>query len=221
MKKIKAIIFDLDGTLLDTIGDIAAALEYVLSENGLPSHELNEYKMFIGSGAKNLVRKAAGDVSEELFEKLYKEYRQRYAEYSEVLTKPFDGVTEVLEALAKKYKLAILSNKPHTDTLPLAKKYFPTVAFDTVQGQIPEMPIKPDPALALKIADGMGVLPEEVVFVGDGTTDIQTAINAKMIPVAVTWGYRTKEQLQQVGAEIFAETVSDLENMEETVNNGK
>lgn len=203
----KGLIFDLDGTLLDTIGDIAAAMDKALIKNGLKTHTRKEYESFIGNGVKLLAERATGG---EKTEAVLKDYLEIYASENDVLTKPFDGIENALLTLSKTHKIAVLSNKPHNDTTSLVKKYFPNVPFFIAYGQRKGVPTKPDPTSALEIAHTMGLLPQDITFVGDSPEDIKTGKNANMKTAGVCWGYRSKQQLENAQADMIIQTTEEL-----------
>ncbi|MBQ6052917.1 MAG: HAD family hydrolase [Clostridia bacterium] len=208
----KGIIFDLDGTLLDTLPDLLRSMNASLSELGYETVDDVKLKSFIGDGARNLViRCLGGDPTEDETEKLLAVYRRQYSENLTVLTKHFDGVSEMLSSLAKDgIKLAVLSNKPDDQTKKIVKHYFPDIPFVTVRGKTEGAPLKPDPFSALAIAAEMGISPADAVFVGDSPVDFKTARNAGMKCVSVLWGYRTKADFDGLSQSNFAETADEL-----------
>jgi len=209
----KAIIFDLDGTLLNTIEDLADSMNSVLARYALPLHTIREYKLFVGDGAANLVKRSiigAVTVGYSL-ERLEAEFRAEYAKRKTDKTAPYDGIPELLSAIAERgVKMAVLSNKPHAATLEVISNYFPGVVFDAVIGQRKGRPIKPDPAGVMEILDIIGALREETLYVGDSGTDMLTATAAGLNSVGVLWGFRDKEELERNGARVFAEHPMDV-----------
>ncbi|MCA9613044.1 MAG: HAD family hydrolase [Polyangiales bacterium] len=196
--KARAFVFDLDGTLVDSLEDIAVAMNDVLEAAGLPTHSLDAYRGFVGWGAADLVHRAAptGDHAT-----LLAAFKQRYhGRGLEKASRPYDGVPELLRALVeRRVPVAVLSNKPHAATVAVVARFFPDVPFVAVLGARDDVPHKPDPTAALEIADTLGVSPSECVFVGDTEVDMQTARRANMTPVGVAWGFRA-ESLEGAGA---------------------
>lgn len=208
----KAVIFDLDGTLLDTIDDIADSINGMLREFGYKSIDKERVRAIIGSGAKKLIADALPEkVSDEEFVKRLETYNRIYNASGSPKTKLFGGISEVLKELKKRgYKLAVLSNKPQHSTDKVAEKYLDGLGFDFIGGQSEKIKCKPDPSGALYVLEMLGVKPENAYLVGDGETDVLAAINAGLTGVCALWGNRTKEQLQAVGGKLFAETPSDI-----------
>lgn len=200
--KYKALIFDLDGTLLHSIADIAVSMNSVLSEQSLPTHHEKTYQNFIGSGLKNLVRKALPQNArdEQTVEKHFARMLEVYNQNCTIKTKPYNGIIELLDQLKKtNLKLAVLSNKAHHFTQKIVAEILPNY-FNIVQGLQTESTKKPNPANAQHICETLYVEPQNTLFVGDSDVDIQTAINAGMDSVGVLWGYRSKKQLLEAGA---------------------
>ncbi len=207
---IKAIIFDLDGTLLDTLPDIHLSLNETLRLCGYPAVTLEQTRAYIGNGAKDLVVRAlpAGADTERCFQTFTQTFSRNTGEH----TQPFAGVCEGLARLkAQGYRIAVVTNKPQYATHTLAEKFFPDL-FECVIGDDGTFPRKPDPAAARYCALKMRVPCSECLFVGDGETDVRTARNAGMRGVAVLWGYRTQAQLSAAGAVDFVRDFAELEN---------
>ena len=211
----KAVIFDLDGTLLDTLNDIADCINAMLNEFGYQPITVKRVRDIIGSGATKLIADALPErVSDEKFIKCIETYNRIYNASGSPKTKLFDGINEVACELKNRgYKLAVLSNKPQLSTDKVREKYLSEIPFDLVVGQSDKIPCKPDPKGALYILEKFGVSSENAYLVGDGETDVLTAINANVKGVAVLWGNRSKEQLIKAGASVFANTPSDLLNI--------
>ena len=198
-----AILFDLDGTLNNTIDDIAIAMNRALRMNGLPGWETEDYKLLVGNGVKVLAQRAVRD-RQELADAVGKDYQDYYGAHSTVLTAPYPGIPELLRTLQRMgKKLCVLSNKPDADTKNVIAKFYPEIGFAVVQGQIPGVPVKPDPAAALNIAEKLGVPPERFAYLGDTKVDMSCAVNAGMFPVGVLWGFRSREELVENGAKIL------------------
>lgn len=206
---IRAVIFDLDGTLLDSLADIGGAMNEALQARGWPTHPLGAYLRFVGEGVEKLARRAAprdADVGP-----LVDEYRARYAQRMEQETKPYLGVPELLDALKLKgMPMAVLSNKRDDFTVELVKRQLSRWPFVDVRGERKDVPRKPDPAAALELARSLGFPPEEIAFVGDTAIDVKTAVAAGMLPVAVLWGFRTRAELVAAGAKHVLETPGEL-----------
>jgi phosphoglycolate phosphatase len=206
------LIFDLDGTLVDSLPGIAASLNRSLGRLGLPTHGSREIRTFIGNGSLELARKAVPAGSpDDLAHQVEAAFKQDYALTWPDGTAPYPGIPECLAALAAAgFPLAILSNKPHPFTVEIVERIFPGVPFDPVLGQRPETPRKPDPEAALQIARFWGFPPENCRFIGDSTIDIATARAAEIPAVAVAWGYHDLPALQTAGARLLVETVRGL-----------
>ncbi|MBE5783636.1 MAG: HAD family hydrolase [Clostridiales bacterium] len=209
----KAIIFDLDGTLINSLPDISAAMNRALKSYQLPVYDEEAYKYMIGDGVVNLARRAVGDHQERMEHVLYA-YRADYAQNSRVNTHPYPGISEMLEALANtNLLLCVFSNKDMMDTISVVKHYFPHIPFAAIRGKTEDMPIKPDPLGALKIASDLGVLPNECWYVGDTNTDMKCGNNAGMESVGVLWGFRKEDELLSCGARHIAPTPQALLNI--------
>ncbi len=202
MTAVRALIFDLDGTLLDSVGDIGGAMNEALSARGWPTHAVPEYLKMVGEGIEVLARKAAPPgTPEPTVMALAQEYRARYALRMEQQTRPYDGITAMLDALAqRKLPMAILSNKKHEFTVELVKRQLGKWPFVKVAGERQGVPRKPDPTAALELAQALGFAPAEIAFVGDTPIDMKTANAAGMLPVAVLWGFRGRDELVGAGA---------------------
>lgn len=211
--KFKAVLFDLDGTLLDTIDDLADSMNSVLERRGFPKHGVEKYKYFVGDGMDVLVRRAlplsctdesviAGCVSA-----MKEEYSLRWADK----TKPYDGIPELLDALsASGVKLSVLSNKPHEPTGIVISRMLGKWKFEIVAGVRDGVPKKPDPAAAISVAESLGIACDEFLYLGDTHTDMKTAVAAGMFPVGALWGFRTAEELIEAGARILVRHPADL-----------
>jgi len=211
--KYKAIIFDLDGTLLDTLEDLANSMNKVLKSQGLPIHDKEKYKYFVGNGMYNLaLRTLPLDKREESYVRhchalVKEEYGKRWAD----TTKPYKGIPELLDKLtALRYKLAVLSNKPHEFTLLTVKKLLERWRFDAVLGERSGIPRKPDPAGALEIASLLNIAPKEFLYLGDTGTDMVTAKASGMYAVGVLWGFRKADELLENGADVLIKTPIEL-----------
>lgn len=209
----RAILFDLDGTLLDTLDDLADCMNRVLARHGFASHRVQSYRYFVGDGVENLVLRALPQGSREkaMVERLKASMREEYGAHWADKTSIYNGIPELLNALtARKVPLAILSNKPHAATLAIAEHFFQPWSFAAVFGARDSHPQKPDPGAAQEIAAALRLPPAEVLYAGDTNTDMQTARRAGMFAVGVLWGFRPKKELLQSGAQALAARPSDL-----------
>ena len=198
-----AVVFDLDGTLVDTLEDLAEAMNRVLSGERAPVHSHATYKLLIGKGIRNLVAQAlpAEKRSAETISGCYERMLADYGEHFLVKTRRYDGVAELVRGLrAAGVKLAVFSNKSHDLTRRIVESLFDPGDFDVVMGAQPGLPLKPDPTVALLISDRLDVAPGRVVFLGDSGLDMRTAGAAGMIAVGAAWGFRTKDELVENGA---------------------
>lgn len=211
----KLIIFDLDGTLLNTSYDIQRVLNDALSAFGYPQLSLQKTLEYVGNGAKKLIERAVPEGSNNaLFDKIYNHYANSFAQCDNSLTCLYDGEEHFLNRLkAENIKTAIVTNKPQNATESVYAKLLSRFNFDCVLGQSPDMPLKPDAYSTLKIIEELKVDKCDCLFVGDGETDVQTAANAGVDCVSVLWGYRTKAQLEAAGAKRFAQSYSRLEDL--------
>lgn len=209
----KGVIFDLDGTLVDSIEDLADSMNLVLVKNNFPVHDLKSYKNFIGNGIRNLVSRALPEafrdeaLTERCFNSMIEEYRGNCINK----TKPYDGITGLLDELvSRKMKLAVFSNKADELTKRIVLTLLPEYNFEAIIGLTNEANKKPDPSGALQISRKFGISPEEIIYVGDTGIDMETAKNAGMLPVGVLWGFRTKEELKSNGAKYLLNHPMDL-----------
>lgn len=208
----RGLIFDLVGTLVDSLEGIAGSLNRALSGMGLPTHGNPDVRRFIGNGARMLVTRAAPTgSSEQLLNDLENAFKADYDVRWPDGTFPYDGIISMLETLqAHPFPMAVLSNKPHPFTTTIVAKIFPSIDFRVVLGQLPGIPHKPDPSGAMEIANLLGLLPEQCTVIGDSTMDLETARNAGMDSIAVTWGFHDRERLAEVGAKSFADDAASL-----------
>lgn len=192
----RGILFDLDGTLLDTLQDLADSANQALTQNGLPSHPRDAYRYFVGDGVYNLIRRALGE-HQEHFDQVMADYRTIYARDREKNTRPYPGIPEMLEALNQKgIKVCVFSNKPDSDTQAVIRHYFPQYPFEIIRGSLPGVGVKPDPAGANAIVEALGIPKDELLYAGDTSTDMDCARNAGIASIGVTWGFRPREELE-------------------------
>ena len=211
--RFSSLIFDLDGTLLDTVDDIGTAANTVLEELGYPSHPLPAFQKFVGSGVAVLFRRAIprDNPSQNEIEHCVARFQQVYASCWNHASKPYEGILEFLEKLSiSRCKLAILSNKPDVFTKKCVSHYFSSYDFDPVFGQRSNVARKPDPQAVWEIMQQHQSSPEHTIFVGDSEIDVQTAQNAGVFSVGVGWGYRGSEVLLAQGVDLIVEHPSDL-----------
>jgi len=212
----KAILFDLDGTLLNTLEDLGDAANRVLAARGFPTHKLDEYRYFIGDGTAMLITRALpeGQQNDDTIRACLKALLEDYGRNWKVKTRPYDGVTEMLDGLtARRIKMAVLSNKSHDFTKRCVADLLPNWTFDVVLGQRDTVPLKPDPAGALEVAERLNIPPANFLYLGDSAVDMKTAITAGMFPVGVLWGFRLAEELQENGAQALIERPSEVLNL--------
>ncbi|MDD4147704.1 MAG: HAD family hydrolase [Candidatus Cloacimonetes bacterium] len=217
---IKAVIFDLDGTLLDTLADIAGSINKGLAEMGYPQHELEAFKDFVGHGQSELVRNAlpATKRSSKDLKTLSAKFWDYYDIQWYLSTKTYPGVLYMIQlAVARKIKLAILSNKAHYFTKKMIRHFFRGAMirhtknpFGVYSGEQPDKPKKPDPTLALELAQRLKVEPDMVALVRDMPVDIQTAKNAGMLAVGAAWGFAGRKRLEEAGADMIFDTPIEL-----------
>lgn len=203
MAGIAAVLFDLDGTLLDTIGDLAVSMNRALAAGGLPVHEVAAYREFVGEGAVRLAERVLpeGLRGTEAQHELLQRFTADYAGNWDATTAPFPGIDELLAELSRRgIVLAVLSNKPDRYMPAIRARFFSGYQFTHFQGQLPDGPRKPDPAGALRIAGENRIAPEDFIYVGDSDVDMQTARAAGMRACGVLWGYRAEEELRSNGA---------------------
>jgi len=208
-----AIIFDLDGTLIDSLDDLADAMNSVLKRYGFPEHPVDAYRYFIGDGIERLVQRALPE-DERLPDRLKAYVAAMKLEYPggrAAKTKPYDGIFELLDAcFAAGLKTAVLTNKPDESTQQVVAKLLPDVPFLQVWGARPDLPRKPDPTGARRLLDALGVAPDETLFLGDSAVDMETAKGAGIYPVGALWGFRTADELFSAGARIVVKRPMDL-----------
>lgn len=211
--KYKAVIFDLDGTLLDTIEDIKETMNSVLIKYGYQTFSVEEYKYFVGKGVDHLIKEVMreADIKDGEFSKLKSGYYEVYKTQSKIFTKVYDGIKELITELKTMgLSINVLSNKPHVQTIDVIDYYFPKNTFNLVYGKKEEFLAKPAPDSALDIINKLNVKPTEVIYVGDTETDMFTAINSNFYSVGCLWGFRKKEELINAGADVLVEKPEEI-----------
>ncbi|MGL5353330.1 MAG: HAD family hydrolase [Clostridium sp.] len=211
----KAVIFDLDGTLLDTLEDLANACNYALKECELKTHEVEKYKRFVGDGRFKLIERIISkeDNTVELFNKVLKLYDDYYLAHMVDETKPYNGIINLLDELKTlDIKLCVVSNKPHEFAEEMVNKYFEN-KINIAYGQRPNYKTKPDPQTIFEVIKELGITSGECVYVGDSNVDIETAKNAGVKSIGVSWGFRGREELEEAGADFVVDNVCELKNI--------
>ncbi len=213
---LEAFLFDLDGTLLDTLQDLADSMNAVLAARGLFVHPPDQYRYFVGDGMRELARRVlpGNTGSDELIDQLVEEMRIEYGARCYNTTGPYPGVNTMLEKVAAAKKpMAVFSNKPHDFTTRMVKKYFADIPFYMVLGVADDVPRKPDPAGAIKIAKETGIAPERFFYLGDTATDMRTAVAAGMFAAGAAWGFRDEEELRKNGAGVVFQSPDEVTSM--------
>lgn len=207
-------IFDLDGTLTDTLDSLTHSVNLTLEEMGLPRITENQCRMFVGNGARCLMEralKAAGDTNLNRIEEGMKVYGRIFSANCTYHVTPYEGILELLSQLKDRgIKLAVLSNKPHGQTVDVVKRIFGEEMFDYVQGQCDTLARKPDPSGVWELLKEMGISREECLYVGDSEVDVKTAKAAGVQGIAVTWGFRDRELLKAEGADILVDSPQEM-----------
>jgi len=213
MSRFRALLFDLDGTLLDTVEDIADSMNAALGRMGFPGHPAKAYLHFVGEGIDQLARRALPETHRDAatVARCVEEMRREYTVERLVKTRPYPGVPGLLDRLAVDgYRMTIVSNKPDGSTREIVARKLEKWHFDRVVGARPGIPLKPDPASALEVACGLGISPEQFVYVGDSGIDMATARAAGMYPAGALWGFREADELVAHGAAALLEKPGDL-----------
>lgn len=207
--QVQAIIFDFDGTIVNTLDDLANAVNYTLRAFDLPEHPVEAYKHLVGNGVETLIKRASGNDSRA--EEICSSYKEYYNQHMTDVSRPYAGIVELLNALsAKGVKMAVLSNKPDDATKALVKQFFPEITFACVTGASEHVPVKPDPTGVRVTLENLSVSPQNCVFAGDSNVDMQTAKNAGCTACGVLWGFRDGQELLEAGADYLCAQPSDI-----------
>jgi phosphoglycolate phosphatase len=209
----KLIVFDLDGTLINSLEDLADSANHVLVQHGFPTHPVDAYRYFVGDGVRKLIERILPEEerNDTQIELCRQEFVAYYRIHMEDKTEVYPGMTELLKALKDKgLKIAVATNKVHIAVAPLMAKYFPNIHFDSMIGQREGVPVKPHPQIMFDILKETGYQPSEALHVGDTATDMQLAHRAGIESVGVLWGYRPLEELQEAGAQHIIKHPLDL-----------
>ncbi|MEG2171653.1 MAG: HAD family hydrolase [Desulfovibrionaceae bacterium] len=213
---LRACIFDLDGTLIDSLADLADAANASLRAAGYPTHATNAYRNFVGNGIKVLIQRAlpkaeAQNLDPLRLQTIVDDMSRRYALNWHAKTRCYAGIATLVTQLHEQgLPLAVLSNKPHAFTCEIVDYFFPSHPFHLVYGARPDQPHKPDPTVALHIAQELALPPARVAFIGDSNVDIHTGVRAGMSAIGVCWGFRTREELISAGATALVEQPADI-----------
>lgn len=211
------VLFDLDGTLLNTLEDLLDATNFALTRCGYPPRTLRELRRFVGNGAENQIRMSLPEgASPEEVQRVLKIYKPYYTEHCRIKTRPYDGILEALAVLKDKYHIAVVSNKPDAAVKALCADLFPGIY---ALGEAPDCPRKPAPDMVRKACRAIGV--DACVYVGDSEVDVRTAKNAGVPCLSVLWGFRDREEIEQAGGEFFCETPAKLTEKIEEIIHGK
>ena len=217
MPTLKAFIFDLDGTLIDSLADIAESINRMLDAQGYPRCEQEVFKQIVGDGMEKLVERALPEHarSDELIKVCVEEYRAHYDTLWNAQTRPYDGIVAMLAELkGRGMKLGVISNKAHRFTVPMTEHFFGTGVFDHILGQRAEVPRKPDSAGAHEMAAFLGLQTNEMAYVGDSGIDMEFAKNSGMQAIGVRWGFRSEAELLECGADVLISHPAELFDLE-------
>lgn len=216
---IKAVLFDLDGTLVDTLGDLSKGVNAELSKRGYPTHPKDAFKIFVGNGIPKMVERAApADIAPEVLKEITDSFVAYYSVHYADYTEAYSGTTELISAVKEKgLKVAVVTNKAQGPAELVVNKFFGD-SFDLIFGQKPGIPAKPDPTAALLAMKELGVTPNECVFMGDTGIDVETGVNSGAYPVGVLWGFRDEAELKGAGAKELIENPLELISIIDKLN---
>ena len=212
----KLVIFDLDGTLINTIADLAQATNYALAKLGFPTHEIESYKFKVGNGINNLFRRALpeGEKTDENVLRVRREFIPYYNEHNTDLSRPYPGMVDLLNYLKdQNIKISVASNKYQEATSKIINEIYPTTKFSAVLGQRENVPIKPDPQIVYDILSITGIDKQDVLYVGDSGVDMQTGLNAGVETCGVTWGFRPRTELESFHPHHIVDTAEELQQI--------
>lgn len=211
---LKLIIFDLDGTLLNTLEDLANSVNYALAQYDFPQHPVEAYNFMVGNGVNNLLKCALPAElreNQDIHSMIRNEFIKHYFANADKFTKPYEGISDLLKTLSDKgYLLAVASNKVHDATVNLVKNFFTEIYFTEIIGQREGFPVKPNPAIVEEIIGKAGVKKSETLYIGDSGVDVATALNAGVHFVGALWGFRPRSELEALGAKVFVEKAEEL-----------
>ena len=221
---IKAAIFDLDGTIIDTLEDLANAGNYVLKQNGFEVHDKEKYRFFVGSGIRNLCIRMLPEEKksdEELINKIFNDFNSYYGKHYMDNTKAYDGVENMLKKLVDmNIKVGVLTNKGHEFTVPILKKVYGDFPFSVILGKTDKFPVKPSKECIDYVMNKLEVSGEECIYIGDSNVDMQTAINGNISEIiGVSWGFRPVEELKQAGAKYIVHSPEEIIDIVNKLNN--
>ncbi|ACL76442.1 HAD family hydrolase [Ruminiclostridium cellulolyticum] len=210
--KYTTVLFDLDGTLINSLEDLAESANEALTKHGFKAHPLEAYKKFVGNGVRNLIKSATPDGTEDsVVDMILEDYRKIYNKNYVNKTRVYAGIHEMLENLKKVgVKMGVCSNKPHKPTNEIVEKLLGNKYFDVVFGEREGIPRKPDPASLIEAAEKLGVVPSQTIYVGDSGGDMESANRAGMLAVGVLWGFREQDELKSCGGKILIASPSEL-----------
>ncbi len=212
MKKLA--IFDLDGTLLNTIKDLGEAVNYALDRNGFHTHSVASYPYFVGNGVKRLIERALPEDARKkssVVNTMLKDFKQYYNEHNTDRTKPYDGIPELLlELLDSGVQLAVASNKYQQATLKIINHFFPDIPWVAIQGQQEGVPVKPDPSIIFMILSQAKIAKQDTIYIGDSGIDMETARRACIDSIGVTWGFRPVKELKEYHANAIINRPQDI-----------
>ena len=216
----KLVLFDLDGTLVNTLFDLADSCNYTMEHYGFPTHDIEKYKYFIGDGMPKLIENIMpkDKYTETLHSECLAFFKKRYSEHYMDKSCVYDGVKELVSELKNRgFKIGVLSNKAHEMTSVIVEELFGKDFFDVVYGKVEGYPAKPDPTLGLKVIKDLGLTPDDTVFIGDSGNDAKISVNLNCIGIGVLWGFRDEKELRDGGAEYIVNKPSEILNILEEI----